>query len=66
MKRKTRTRRVVRFNVETGEVVCFDSVKAASESIGGTKIGMNLLTNRPLKGYRFYYEEEWSGAPWTK
>ena len=53
------TRPVIRVDDKTGEVVRFTSTKAASESIDGTSISMYLLTNRPLKGYRFYYEEDW-------
>ena len=54
-----RYRPVVRVDDKTGEVVRFPSVSAAKESIGNTNISMSLLTNRPLKGYRFYYEEDW-------
>jgi len=57
--RKKPSRPVIRVDDKTGEVVRFPSVSAAKESIGSTNISMNLLTNRPLKGYRFYYEEDW-------
>lgn len=60
--RRKPTRPVVRVDDKTGEVVRFPSVKAASESIGGNSISMELLTNRPLKGYRFYYAEDWKGG----
>lgn len=60
-KRGKPSRPVVRVNDKTGEVVRFPSVTAATNSIGRTNISMNLLTNKPLKGYRFYYEEEWKG-----
>ena len=59
MRVEKQTRPVVRVDDKTGEVVRFHSVTAASDSIGRTSISMNLLTNRPLKGYRFYYEEDW-------
>ena len=52
------TRPVVRVDDRTGEVVRFPSVKAARDGIGGC-LTMYLMTNKPLKGYRFYYEEEW-------
>ena len=58
---KKRTRPVVRVDVKTGEVVLFSSVKEARDSIGGNTISMELMTHRPLKGYRFYYEEDWKG-----
>lgn len=57
---KMRTPRpVIRVDVKTGEVVRFPSIKLAIESIGSKAIGSYLYTNRPLKGYRFYYEEDW-------
>jgi hypothetical protein len=56
MHRKTRP--VVRVDVNTGEVVRFPTITMAQDSIGGNSLSMNLLTNRPLKGYRFYYEED--------
>ena len=59
---KCRTRKVVRVDEQTGEIVRFPSVKEARLSIGGTALSMNLLTNRPLKGYRFFYEEDWEDA----
>ena len=57
-KQRRYTRKVVRVDAKTGEVVRFPTVKAARESVG-TNIGMSLINNRPTKGYRFYYEEEW-------
>lgn len=59
MPKEKQTRPVVRVDEKTGDVVRFPTVKAARESIGGTSLSMNLLTNRPLKGYRFYYAEDW-------
>lgn len=59
---RKQTRPVVRVDDETGEVVRFHSVREAQDSIGGISINLYLLTNRPLKGYRFYYEEEWKGG----
>lgn len=53
------TRPVIRVDVKTGDVVRFPSVKEAREKSNLSSINMNLLTNKPAKGYRFYYEEDW-------
>jgi hypothetical protein len=58
---KKRRRPVVRVDVQTGEAVRFESVTEAARSVGNSNISFYLLTNKPFKGYRFYYEEEWRG-----
>ena len=55
------TRPIVRVDNKTGEIVRFPSIKLAQASIGVKSISLYLLTNKPLKGYRFYYAEEWDG-----
>jgi hypothetical protein len=54
-------RPVIRVDVRTGDVVRFPSIKDAQKSSRVSSISMNLLTNKPLKGYRFFYEEDWEG-----
>lgn len=62
MKKDRRHRRpVVRVDIKTGETVRFPTVTEARDSIGGNAINMELMTHRALKGYRFYYEEDWNG-----
>lgn len=58
---KKRRRPVVRVDVQTGEAVRFESVTEAARSVGNSNISFYLLTNKPFKGYQFYYEEEWKG-----
>ena len=55
-------RPVVRVDVKTGEAVWFPTAKSARISSGVASIGMELLTNRAIKGYRFFYEEDWHGG----
>jgi hypothetical protein len=63
MMAKTRpTRPVIRVDVKSGDVVWFPSIKEAREKSNLSSIGMKLFTNKPLKGYRSYYEEDWEGS----